>query len=110
MLLMSLEHYVDGQGACRGDDDANTLVGEKWGQILYEESFCARDSGTLEQLKELSSRRLAIQDSINGISRLTPVIAREMAGGITSPVLQVRQIVHNFPIFPFQALKTFSLF
>ncbi|KAG0558944.1 hypothetical protein KC19_10G066200 [Ceratodon purpureus] len=56
--------------------------------ILYEESFYARDSGTLEQLKELSSRRQAIQDSINGISTITPVIAREMAGGITSPVLQ----------------------
>lgn len=62
------------------------------GQILYEETFYARDSGTLEQLKELSTRRQAIQDSINGISRLTPVIAREMAGGITSPVLQVRAI------------------
>lgn len=66
------------------------------GQILYEESFYARDSGTLEQLKELSSRRQAIQDSINGISTITPVIAREMAGGITSPVLQVC-LVH----FPF---------
>lgn len=65
-------------------------------KILYEETFYARDSGTLEQLKELSTRRQAIQDSINGISRLTPVIAREMAGGITSPVLQDLQKIERY--------------
>ncbi|XP_073395450.1 uncharacterized protein [Physcomitrium patens] len=57
-------------------------------KVVYEETFYARDSGTLEQLRELSTRREAIQNSIDGSCRITPAIAREMAGGITSPVLQ----------------------
>jgi hypothetical protein len=56
---------------------------------LYEESFYAQDSGTLEQQKELSTCRQAIRDSIKGIKRITLVIAGEMAGGVTSPALQV---------------------
>jgi hypothetical protein len=58
-------------------------------QVVYEETYYARDSGTLEQLKELSTKRQAIEESINGSSKITPAIAREMAGGVTSPVLQV---------------------
>lgn len=58
-------------------------------QVVYEETYYARDSGTLEQLKELSTKRQALEESINGSSRITPAIAREMAGGITSPILQV---------------------
>jgi hypothetical protein len=61
---------------------------------VYEENYYARDSGTLEQLKELSTKRQAIEESINGSSKITPAIAREMAGGITSPILQV----HTFPV------------
>lgn len=57
--------------------------------MVYEETYYARDSGTLEQLKELSTKRQALEESINGSSRITPAIAREMAGGITSPILQV---------------------
>lgn len=60
---------------------------------MYEENYYARDSGTLEQLKELSTKRQAIEESINGSSKITPAIAREMAGGITSPILQVRTIL-----------------
>lgn len=58
-------------------------------QVAFEDTYYARDSGTLEQLKQLSSSRKAIEASINGSSQLTPAIAREMAGGITSPILQV---------------------
>lgn len=57
---------------------------------MYEENYYARDSGTLEQLKELSTKRQAFEESINGSSKITPAIAREMAGGITSPILQVQ--------------------
>ncbi|KAG0565453.1 hypothetical protein KC19_8G191300 [Ceratodon purpureus] len=57
-------------------------------RVVYEENYYARDSGTLEQLKELSTKRQAIEESINGSSKITPAIAREMAGGITSPILQ----------------------
>jgi hypothetical protein len=67
--------------------DCNTLA--KPCQVVYEETYYARDSGTLEQLKELSTKRQALEESINGSSRITPAIAREMAGGITSPILQV---------------------
>ncbi|XP_073396909.1 uncharacterized protein [Physcomitrium patens] len=57
-------------------------------RVVYEENYYARDSGTLEQLKELSTKRQAFEESINGSSKITPAIAREMAGGITSPILQ----------------------
>ncbi|CAM6091200.1 unnamed protein product [Calypogeia fissa] len=57
-------------------------------RVQFEDTYYARDSGTLEQLKQLSSSRKAIEESINGSSHLTPAIAREMAGGITSPILQ----------------------
>ncbi|KAK6116364.1 hypothetical protein DH2020_049826 [Rehmannia glutinosa] len=52
--------------------------------VLYENVFSASDSGTLEQLKELSSKRKAIEDSINESSFITEAIAREMSGGLTS--------------------------
>ena len=47
----------------------------KMGRFCMKNRFYARDSGTLEQLKELSTRRQAIQDSIKGIRRITPIIA-----------------------------------
>lgn len=57
-------------------------------KVVYEETFYARDSGTLEQLKELSSRRRAVEESVNGSSFITAAIAREMAGGTTSRIQQ----------------------
>lgn len=65
-------------------------------RVVYEENYYARDSGTLEQLKELSTKRQAIEESINGSSRVTPAIAREMAGGITSPILQDLQKLERY--------------
>ena len=77
--------------------DCNTLA--KPCQVVYEETYYARDSGTLEQLKELSTKRQALEESINGSSRITPAIAREMAGGITSPILQVIFLWYMFNSF-----------
>ncbi|CAK9207580.1 unnamed protein product [Sphagnum jensenii] len=65
-------------------------------RVVYEETYYARDSGTLEQLKELSTKRQAIEESINGSSKITPAIAREMAGGVTSPVLQDLQKLERY--------------
>lgn len=53
-------------------------------QIVFEEVFAASDSCTLEQLKELSSNRRLMEDSINGSSSITDSIAREMSGGLTT--------------------------
>ncbi|KAK6133861.1 hypothetical protein DH2020_032411 [Rehmannia glutinosa] len=52
--------------------------------VLYENVFSASDSGTLEQLKELSSKCKAIADSIKESSFITEAIAREMSSGLTS--------------------------
>lgn len=60
---------------------------------MYEKYY-ACDFGTLEKMKELSTKCQAFEESINGSSKITPAIAREMAGGITSPILQV----HMFPV------------
>eukprot|EP00850_Spirogloea_muscicola_P015562 SM000120S25711 [mRNA] locus=s120:258470:258958:- [translate_table: standard] len=57
-------------------------------KIVFEESYYARDSGTLEQLKELSARRKLIEEAVNGSSNLSEAIAREMHGGTTSKILQ----------------------
>ncbi|KAK3033665.1 hypothetical protein RJ639_034544 [Escallonia herrerae] len=47
-------------------------------RIVFEEVYAARDSDTLEQLKELSSKRRVIEESINESSLITEAIAREM--------------------------------
>lgn len=65
-------------------------------KVIFEETYYARDSGTLEQLKELTTRRKAIEDFLNGSNQLTPAIAREMAGGISSPILQDLQKVERY--------------
>ncbi|KAK3041263.1 hypothetical protein RJ639_001365 [Escallonia herrerae] len=52
-------------------------------RIVFEEVYAARDSDTLEQLKELSSKRRVIEESINESSLITEAIAREMSGGLT---------------------------
>lgn len=53
-------------------------------KIVFEDIYPARDSGTLEQLKELSSKRRAIEESINESRFITEAIAREISGGLTS--------------------------
>ena len=58
-------------------------------QMVFEDVYGARDSATLEQLKELSSKRRVIEESINESSFVTEAIAREMYGGFTSPLQQV---------------------
>ncbi|XP_015895684.3 uncharacterized protein LOC107429501 isoform X1 [Ziziphus jujuba] len=58
-------------------------------KIVFEDTYAASDSFTLEQLKELSSKRRLIEDSINESSSITDAIAREMAGGLTSHTEQV---------------------
>ncbi|XP_065880339.1 vacuolar-sorting protein BRO1 [Euphorbia lathyris] len=59
-------------------------------KIMFEDVFAARDSVTLEHLKELSSKRRVIEDSINQTSFITEAIAREMYGGSTSRCEQER--------------------
>eukprot|EP00250_Pteridium_aquilinum_P010801 c19633_g1_i1 orf=493-1632(+) len=65
-------------------------------KVVFEDTYYARDSGTLEQLKELTTRRKSIEDFLNGSNQLTPAIAREMAGGISSPILQDLQKVERY--------------
>lgn len=57
--------------------------------MVFEDVYAARDSATLEQLKEVSSKRRVIEESINESSFVTEAIAREMYGGFTSPLQQV---------------------
>ncbi|KAL2492523.1 BRO1 domain-containing protein [Abeliophyllum distichum] len=52
--------------------------------VVYENVLLARDSGTLEQLKELSSKRKVVKESINENNFITEAIAREMSRGLTS--------------------------
>ncbi|XP_031474325.1 uncharacterized protein LOC116246661 isoform X1 [Nymphaea colorata] len=63
---------------------SHKLSGLKTKKVLFEENFPALDSGTLEYLKDLSSRRKALEESINGTSFTSEVIQREMSGGLTS--------------------------
>lgn len=58
-------------------------------QIVYQNVLLASDPATLEQLKELSAARKAVENSINENSHLTEAIAREMSGGLTSRFEQV---------------------
>ncbi|KAL8227650.1 hypothetical protein R6Q57_015234 [Mikania cordata] len=52
-------------------------------KIVFEDVYPAQDSGTLEQLKELSSKRVGVE-LINENNSITDAIAREMSGGLTS--------------------------
>ncbi|XP_018823695.2 uncharacterized protein LOC108993285 isoform X2 [Juglans regia] len=65
-------------------------------KIVFEEAYAARDSATLEQLKELSSKRRVIEESINESSSITEAIAREMSGGLTSQVQQDLQRLEGY--------------
>ncbi|XP_057765764.1 uncharacterized protein LOC130986376 isoform X1 [Salvia miltiorrhiza] len=65
-------------------------------RIVYEDVLLAHDSGTLEQLKELSTKRRAIEESINESSNVTQPIAREMSGGLISRFEQGIQKLENY--------------
>ncbi|XWS64340.1 hypothetical protein CRYUN_Cryun06bG0178100 [Craigia yunnanensis] len=65
-------------------------------KIVFEDVFSARDSATVEQLKELSSRRRVIEESINQSSSITEAIAREMSGGLTSHCLRDLQKLEQY--------------
>ncbi|XVE91388.1 hypothetical protein REPUB_Repub01dG0005400 [Reevesia pubescens] len=64
--------------------------------IVFEDVFSARDPATLEHLKELSSRRRVIEESINQSSSITEAIAREMSGGLTSHCLRELQKLEQY--------------
>ncbi|KAJ0989210.1 hypothetical protein J5N97_007566 [Dioscorea zingiberensis] len=68
-------------------------------KIVFEEVYTACDAGSLEKLKELSSRRQAVEESINKNSNITEAIAREMAGGVTCPYQQnLQKLEHYLPL------------
>lgn len=84
---------------------------------MFEDVFAAHDSSTLEQLKELSSKRRVIEETINETSTITEAIAREIFGGLTSQSLQVKLfscltiVKKNIPIWHhFQIAFYFILF
>ncbi|KAI3876233.1 hypothetical protein MKW92_014363 [Papaver armeniacum] len=53
-------------------------------RIIFEEIYGAGDPSTLMELKELSAKRRAIEESINETSVTAKATAREIAGGLTS--------------------------
>ncbi|KAK8604422.1 hypothetical protein V6N13_099364 [Hibiscus sabdariffa] len=61
-----------------------------------KDMFSACDFATLEHLKELSSRRRVIKESINQSSFITEAIAREMFGGLTSRCLRDLQKLEQY--------------
>ncbi|EXB89378.1 hypothetical protein L484_017344 [Morus notabilis] len=65
-------------------------------KIVFEEVYGASDPCTLEQLKELSSKRRLIEESINESTSITEAIAREMSGGLTSHSQQVLQKLEQY--------------
>ncbi|CAI9756093.1 unnamed protein product [Fraxinus pennsylvanica] len=65
-------------------------------QVVYQNALLARDSGTLEQLKELSSKRKGVEESINENGFVTEAIAREMSGGLTSRCERDIQKLENY--------------
>ncbi|KAI4313859.1 hypothetical protein L6164_026806 [Bauhinia variegata] len=62
-------------------------------RIVFEDVFAVCDSATLEQLKELSAKRRAIEESINESSFITEAIAKEMSGGLVSRIEQLTACV-----------------
>ncbi|ESW25346.1 hypothetical protein PHAVU_003G028200 [Phaseolus vulgaris] len=68
-------------------------------KIVFEDAYSARDTVTLEYLKELSSKRKAIEDSINESSFITKAIAKEMSGGLESRYEQdIHKIEQYLPL------------
>ncbi|XP_073131558.1 uncharacterized protein [Henckelia pumila] len=67
--------------------------------IEFENVFLASDSMTLEQLKDMSSKRRAMEESINEKSLVTAAIAREMSGGLTSRCEQdIQKLEYYLPL------------
>ncbi|GBG85160.1 hypothetical protein CBR_g39725 [Chara braunii] len=56
-------------------------------KVVFEESYYAKDSATLELLRELTTKRRAIEEVLNGRTNI-PATETAMAGGITSPAMQ----------------------
>ncbi|KAF5444479.1 hypothetical protein F2P56_033607 [Juglans regia] len=68
-------------------------------KLVFEEAYAARDSATLEQMKELSSKRRVIEESINESSSITKAIEREISGGLTSHIQQgLRRLEGYLPL------------
>ncbi|BAT98990.1 hypothetical protein LR48_Vigan06g129900 [Vigna angularis] len=65
-------------------------------KIVFEDVYPARNLVTLEHLKELSSKRKAIEDSINESSFITEAIAKEMSGGLESRYEQDIQKIEQY--------------
>ncbi|XP_021910132.1 uncharacterized protein LOC110823936 isoform X1 [Carica papaya] len=65
-------------------------------KIIFEDVYPARDSATLEHLKELSSKRRVLEESINKSSSVTEAIAREISGGLTTRCQQDLQKVEKY--------------
>ncbi|CAH2037950.1 unnamed protein product [Thlaspi arvense] len=53
-------------------------------EILFEKALASDGPATLVEVKELSSKRKAIEESVNRTSNVTDAIAREMNRGLTS--------------------------
>ncbi|KAI4379160.1 hypothetical protein MLD38_005493 [Melastoma candidum] len=68
-------------------------------KIVFEDVFPAIDCGTLEQLKELSSKRRLIEEAVNATSMVTEAVAREMSGGLASRTEQdLQKLKHYLPL------------
>ncbi|CAL0307992.1 unnamed protein product [Lupinus luteus] len=68
-------------------------------KIVFEAIYAASDSATLEQLKELSSKRRVIEEFINEKRSITEAIAREISGGLESRYEQdIHKIEQYLPI------------
>lgn len=65
-------------------------------KMVFEDVYASCDSTTLEHLKELSSKRKAIEDSINECNFVTEAIAKEMSGGLESRFEQDIHKIENY--------------
>ncbi|GAB2280100.1 hypothetical protein Dimus_014737 [Dionaea muscipula] len=79
-------------------------------RVVFEDVIRAQDSASLEQLRELSAKRRAIEESINKTSSVPDSIAREMSGGVTSHSQQDLQKLEQYlPLLENLALHVDSL-
>lgn len=68
---------------------------------MFEKSLQANGPTTLTECKDLSSKRKAIEDSVNRTSNVTDATAREMNRGLTSSCDQVKEKEKKLLIFKF---------
>jgi len=64
---------------------------------VFEAIYCAQDSATLEQLKELTSKRVNVE-LINKNKSTPDAVSREISGGLTA---QCQQVMHILVIISF---------